>query len=677
MTVRSVIIGLLISVALASFGYINDTWLFLSYIGGDLVPTHAYGLLLIGLLLINPLLHWSRRLRFRASEWVVILSMSFMGSVLAGSGLFWQYPHPLINPIRAQNSNPDWKSRNLLQYAPDVMLVDAKNDPDGPVVDKYFKGSGDEPTRVPWSAWRRTLTFWFGFGSLSFIAGICSAVIVHRQWSKREHLSYPIVTFANELITSEPNRPFNPIFRQWPFWIGMGISLFVLMTNALKTWIPEVPAVPTSVDCSGLRQLQVLGPLMKVPGAPELLNVRFYFAAVGLAFFLSSEASFSLGISGWLYALAATPLVARGVDLSTTLLGGGLPSYAYFGAYLGMGLTVLYLGRRFYWAVLKRAAFVPDRRADVLGREAWAARIGMLACILMVGMLWKIGLHPALGIAFSVLTILLFLIIGRVNAATGLFLIQPFWNPVVILVGLLGTIALGPKTLMILALLTTFVAVDTRIAAVPLVLNALRLSDEQKVRPGRMAGWMSAAMVLSLVIGMCFTVWLMYDLGVDEMSSGGTRWALTVSKMPLQLLERNLNKLTEDQLDQATAPVTLAKLAGGRSAKSFFTAMGIGLVLVFGCSLLRLRFTRWPLHPVMFLVWGTHWMTIYAPSFLLAWGLKSVILKYGGRGSYSRARSLFVGLVAGEFAAAMIVAVIAVIYRIEVGDALKTFLTRE
>jgi len=666
----------LISVALASFGYINDTWLFLSYIGGDLVPTHAYGLLLIGLLLINPMFHWSRRLRFRASEWVVILSMSFMGSVLGGSGLFWQYPHPLITPIQAQAANPDWTVRNLLQYAPDVMLVDAKGTPDGEVITKYFKGSGKEAVEVPWGAWRRTLTFWFSFGSLSFIAGICSAVIVHRQWSKREHLSYPIVTFANELIASEPGRAFNPIFRQKGFWIGMGIAFFVLMSNALRTWVPEVPAVPHAVDFSGLRDLEILKPLMKVPGAPQLLNVQFFFAAVGLAYFLSSEASFSLGISGWLYMLVAAPLVARGVNMNTGLLAGGLPSYAYFGAYLGMGLTVLYLGRRFYWAVLKRAAFVPDARADVLPQEAWAARIGMLACILMVGMLWKIGLHPVLGVTFTVLTVLLFLIIGRINAATGLFLIQPFWNPVVVIVGLLGTAALGPKSLMILALLTTFIAIDTRIAAVPLVLNALRLGDQQKVRPGRMAGWMSVAMVLSLVLGMCFTIWLMYDIGVDEMSSGGTRWALTVAKMPLEMLEQNINKLTEDQLDQAVAPITFARLMGGKHENSFFAAMGIGLVLVFGCSLLRLRFTRWPLHPVMFLVWGTPWMSVYAPSFLLAWLLKSFILKYGGQKSYAQARNFFVGLVAGEFAAAIVVAVIAVIYRIQVGDALKTFLTR-
>ncbi|GAH65954.1 unnamed protein product, partial [marine sediment metagenome] len=102
MTFRAVFIGLVLSVGLACFGYVNDTWLFLSYIGGDLLPTHAYGLLLIGLLLVNPLLRLIRRFEFKASEFVVILSMSFMGSVLAGSAMFWQMPHPIITPIQEQ-----------------------------------------------------------------------------------------------------------------------------------------------------------------------------------------------------------------------------------------------------------------------------------------------------------------------------------------------------------------------------------------------------------------------------------------------------------------------------------------------------------------------------------------------------------------------------------------------
>ena len=106
MTFRAVLIGLVLSVALASLGYINDTWFFFSYIGGDLVPTHAYGLLLIGLLLINPLLRLIGRFQFKGGELAVILSMMFMGSVLAGSAFFCRCPIRSSAPFRTRCARP-------------------------------------------------------------------------------------------------------------------------------------------------------------------------------------------------------------------------------------------------------------------------------------------------------------------------------------------------------------------------------------------------------------------------------------------------------------------------------------------------------------------------------------------------------------------------------------------
>ena len=684
MTVRAVILGLLISIALASFGYVNDTWFLFSYIGGDLVPIYAFGLLLIGLLAVNPFLRLLRLWQFSSAEWVVILSLSLMGSVIAGSALLWQFPHPIITPIQDQAKNPEWKTKNLLQYVPDIMMVDVKptpNEPEPKALDDYFKGMGKKGhpiglRDVPWDKWAPTLSFWFALLALSFTAGICAVIVVHRQWAEREHLSYPIVTFANELLQTEPGRAWNPIFRQKGFWIGCAVALVVLSTKGMNTWFKSFPAISMQVDCTALRELEIIKPFLKVPEAQRALRIEFYFAAIGLAYFLSSEASFSLGISGWLYLLAAAPLVARGVDMSRGFLSGGLPSYMYFGAYLGMGIMVVYLGRRFYWAVLKRMLFIPDKAADVLPREAWAARIGAVVCLLEVLLLWHVGLHPLLGAMFVALTGLLFLMLGRINASTGLFLIQPFWNPVAIILGIFGAVIIGPTSLIILAMLCTMVTIDTRIAAVPLALNALRLGDTQKVKSGRLGGWMAAAIIISMIIAVLFTVWVIYNYGVHGVDSPGTRWALAVARMPFQMLERNLNKLTGDQLELARAPVTLSRLLKASRAKHFLTAVSIGLALVIGCSWLRLRFPRWPLHPVVFLVWGTPWMIAYAPSFLLAWLLKSLILKYGGQKSYIRARGFFVGLVAGEFAAAMIWAAVGVIYFLKTGRTGETFLVR-
>jgi len=687
MTVRSIIIGLLVAVGLASVGYVNDVWFFFSYIGGDLLPTHAFGLLVLGLLLVNPLLGWLGRWRFRPSEWTVMLSMAFMGSVIAGSALLWQFPHPVITPIHDQIGKPAWKEKDLLQYVPRVMMVDARPTPRQPnpdVVKHYMQGMAGTGENlvgfndVPWEAWTPTLAFWFTLLSLSFVGGICAVVVVHRQWTQREQLAYPIVTFANELIDTD-ERGRHPILRSRPFWIGLGVALVILLINGYHKWNTDFVAVPMGIPAGSLQELSFFKHLRDVPVGRNILNIRFYFAAVGLAYFLTSEASFSMGISGWLYVIIAAPLVARGVPLKTGFLSGGLPAFMYFGAYLGMGLIVLYLGRRYYWAVLKRAFFLPDRRGEVLAREANALRLLIVISAAMVLLLTVAGLHPLLGVGFVGLAGLLFLIIARINVSTGLFIIQPIWQPVAVLLGVFGAFALGPTALAILAMLCTVVTIDTRIAAVPLAANALKLADDQKVKPGRLAGWMSVAIVVAMIVAVIFTVWLIYSYGVSGMDSGGTNWALTVARMPFEMLNKNINDLGARLAEAREGPHLLAAAGdffAGR-ANWFFAALLVGLGLVLVCSYLRLRFPRWPLHPVMFLVWGTPWTVEYAPSFLLAWLLKRLIMKYGGQRAYVKGRGFFVGLVAGELAAALFWAAVGVIYYLETGTVGTSFMVRE
>ena len=689
MTVRAVVLGLFVSIVLACLGYINDAWFFFSYIGGDLMPTYAFGLLLLALLVANPLMG---RWKFKAGELVTMLALAMMGSTLAGSAFYWQYPHPMITPIHVQAEKVGWLEQDVLQYAPPPLMVDAR--PGSPVVTDYMQGVDHDDylvntnrlkikflkfSKVPWDAWRGTMAFWTAVLSLGFIAGICAIVIVHRQWSKREHLAYPIAAFTQELLRAD-DRPVNPIFRNRLFWGGFAISFIILMINGYQEWNPESIKVTTSIDCTKqLTEISFFKTLVRVPHAGQLLNVRFFFVAIGLAYFLSSEASFSMGISGWLFALVALPFVLRGVDLSGGMLEGNLPSHMWFGAYFGMGVVVVYLGRRFYKAVLRRAAFIPTRAAeDVLPREAWAARILIFVWVAMVLLLWWVGLHPLLGVAFALLSCLLFVMMARLHVATGLFVIQPLWHPVSILLALFGGFALGPQAIAILALLCTATTIDARIAAAPLVANALWLADRSKTKVGPVAAWMGVAIVASLAVSLVFTVWLIYDTGVSAMDSTGTKWGQDVAKMPFEMVKRETDELEGvGKLKEAQKPTDLGRLFGeARPGKYVLHAMGIGVALVLVCSYLRLRFSGWPLHPLMFLVWGQPWMTAYAPSFLLAWLLKSMIMKYGGQKAYRTAKPIFIGLVVGEFLAAMLWGIVGVVMYKTTGQ-LEHFLTRQ
>jgi lysylphosphatidylglycerol synthetase-like protein (DUF2156 family) len=90
---------------------------------------------------------------------------------------------------------------------------------------------------------------------------------------------------------------------------------------------------------------------------------------------------------------------------------------------------------------------------------------------------------------------------------------------------------------------------------------------------------------------------------------------------------------------------------------------------------LRLRYVWWPIHPVLLLVWGTLPSDRYAASFLAGWAIKVAICWLGGSRSYERNKPLFVGLVAGDFLAAMVLAGVGLAYHAATGLSLPAFRT--
>ena len=102
----------------------------------------------------------------------------------------------------------------------------------------------------------------------------------------------------------------------------------------------------------------------------------------------------------------------------------------------------------------------------------------------------------------------------------------------------------------------------------------------------------------------------------------------------------------------------------------FIWSAGIAFVLVIFFSAMRIRYSWWPLHPVMFLVWATRSMGLLSHSFFLWWFIRAVVVRLGTQGPlasieicqvYQRAKPFMIGAVAGNLlgpAAWMIVGMI-------------------
>ena len=62
----------------------------------------------------------------------------------------------------------------------------------------------------------------------------------------------------------------------------------------------------------------------------------------------------------------------------------------------------------------------------------------------------------------------------------------------------------------------------------------------------------------------------------------------------------------------------------------------------------RVRFVWWPIHPLGFAVFEYRLMSFIWLSVMVAWMIKTTVLKYGGPKLYNRTKPFFLGLITGQ-----------------------------
>ena len=492
------------------------------------------------------------------------------------------------------------------------------------------------------------------------------AVVVHRQWSDHEHLPYPIVTFTKSLLPEEDGRP-SPVFGNNLFWLGLAAVLGIHLYNYLNLWFPNVlfGKIPLGVDFSSLATLS--DTFLKGGGEQLLQKFTLYFTVIAVAYFLPKEVSLSLGIGPFIWIFIAGIFATYGVGVGgwqgTWPFGLQMDAMMIMGAYFGMLAVLLYTGRQYYTAVFRRA-FGFKASEPVEGAAVWGARFFMLAmgfftvyAALLMGLDWPIALLFGLG------CVAVYLVMGRLLAETGLFFIVVTGTPATLLWAVFGARALGPGTLFLMFMLCLILFYDTREALMPYVVNGLKLADDCKVKVGRTAFFAVIALMVGLGVGIPATLYFQYERGVDE-----SLWKVEQAKRPfnetISIMQRLDAQGQLEEAGQATGLARFKEMAPHRNGLiAFVTAAG--LVIVF--SGLRLRFTRWPLHPVMFLVWSTYAGDSFAQSFLAGWFIKMGITRFGGAGIYQKCKPLMFGLIAGEMLGGMLPMIVSFIYFVATG----------
>ncbi len=667
MTFKATILGVLGALFIACVGSITEQlWTWGKLTEGRLLPIVVFGLLTLSMMVVNPLL---RRIvpaaAFRPREVAFIVALMLAGCSIPGAGMMRQFTQALAVPAQHNLTSPGWRKNRLLNYVP-ASMVPAEGKQDDLVTDGFVSGLGREGSPIalsdiPWAQWASPLKTWTPLILLSAICSICLALIVHRQWARRERLRYPIAELATSLL-EQGEGCFGAIFRSKIFWIGFCTIVFIRVINGLNAWFPDT-MIQIPLRLSFWPIAAKFTALQKTTWGGDLVFVYIVPVAIAFSFFLASDIALSLGLTQLVMVPISAFLLTAGIDISSGYMRGGATAWQRFGSFFAFALILLYVGRRYYWRVLRTAlTFRADR--EVEPHSTWACRILLIGMGAMVAIIVNLGLEWPFAVLTVLLIMLVFLGTARIAAETGLFYVMPRWQPMGVLLGLLGAFAMGPKAIIIVGLLCVVLCIDPSESLMGYFINGLKVCDQSGVKPSRVAWASMGVYALGLGLAIPAVLWVNYNYGARK-----DLWSFTrVPAYTFQVANTAATELdTAGELEASVALGPIERLTRMKPKPMFLWAAGAGAALVLVVGALRLRYSWWPLHPVIFMVWATWPMVRLNHSFMIGWILKLLVTRLGGHTAYRKTKTLMIGVVAGELLCGLAFLVVALIYRAVTG----------
>ncbi len=646
MTLRAVIIGLIGAGVVTALAYANDMVLDLTNFVGNFLPVSVFGSMVVFVLLGNPLLGrlkpaWA----FTSGELAVVLVMACVACSVPSYGLMRMFIPSAIVPIQVNSVTPGWQRSGALQYAPPSMLVSGgRYEPE--VIEGYFTGlrRGDRWVgldKVPWQQWTPPLATWLPLVFALAVAVISLALIVHRQWAASERLRYPVADFMSSLLVQQDGRP-AAVLRDKLFWMAVIVIVFIRAINYLNAWFPHSIEIPLIFEFPAIRRAWPL--LVKSAGFNYFVQIAIYPVAVAFSFFLASDVGLSLGLARPFFLVLSAVCATAGVTMLDRSMAGGEVNWQMFGGYLGVALGLLYTGRWHYWQTLRAAVSLRRGSNDA---NPWACRALFIALGAATVWLVRLGLDWPFALMAVLMTLLVFVGMARIVAETGLFWCQAWWYPAGVIFGLFGAEALGPKVVAILCLMNAVLTINPREALMPFVVNGLKICDDFAVKPVRTAWSSVAAYAVALAIAVPVVLWIDYNTGIRNRSDKwSTYW------VPQKAYNTVNGVLTElrfrGTLERSQHFSPIERVLHMKPERAIFWWIGGGMAGVFLLGYLRLRYTWWPLHPVLVVVWAGTPIETLGHSFMLGWLIKVLITRVGGSPVYRRAKVFMIGVIAGE-----------------------------
>jgi hypothetical protein len=563
-----------------------------------------------------------RRDLIRAPELLTLYVMLSMSTAMAGTDMIQVLVPIIAYPFWFATAENDWADL-FHRYIPTWLAVSDKVALSG-----FYDGDSSFYLKNHLLAWLPPVVAWSSF--LIALLGIMAFlnVVVRRQWIETEKLSYPIIQLPLLVAESGPST----LFANRLLWMGFGLAAALDLVNGLSFLFPAVPFIPLRYE---LGSLFTEKPFNAIGGMPFCI---FPFI-IGLAFLIPIELLFSC----WFFYL-----FAKGEKVLGSMFGwrfmAGFPytRQQSFGAYIGIFLFALWMGRR-YFAQVGQEFITPksnkgEFREPIQYRTALLLGISGFAFLVLFCV--KAGVSMWAAFFFLLIYFLLSLGITRMRAELG----APghdlhYMGPERVLVTTLGTRTLGAQNLTIFSLFYFFNRAY-RCHPMPHQLEGFKIAQIKRINNAEMFWAIMFAGGMGIVVTFILMLDRFYRLGANVRVA----W-YAVNAFGREPFWRLANWLNYPQ--NTDVPATAFMVIG----------LGVTLLLLF----FRMRFFWWPIHPLGYALADDFDMNFMWSSILLSWFIKRLLVQFGGIRRYRSAVPFFIGLVLGEFVVGSLWSIVGII----------------
>jgi len=604
---RAVILGIIAEAGLF-------WWVASSEISGN-VYLICYSLLMPAVALLTAVVacnavveRWLPRAALRRSEVLTVYVMLTCALPVAGFGMVRFLIPSLVYPqYMEQQEHGRWAgiAANLPAWlAPKAPAV----------ASAFYQGQSS----VPWSAWALPLAAWSALFLALIAAQLSLTVLLRKQWIESERLTFPIV-YLPLRMTQQGSR----FFADRLMWLGFAGPFIMQSLSAINYLYPWVPAIQLKAT---FISLFISRPWSAFGGLP----IGYYPIAIGLAYFIPTDVSFSCWFFYFLMRALSIGAAALGLD---TMRAVTVSSFPYreeqaAGAWMAFAALTLWLGRRqlaeAYRAAIGMAGAAS--RDGAMYRAAGVALIVSLGVIFILGA--AMGLPAWLAVGIFVIYLMYVITAARVRAEVGTqWTFAPLvWDPNQVFLLGLGSGIFGARTLTSLAVLEG-VTVDVRGQPMPNQMESLKMAEEVGLSRRQLVAVIAAATLTGLPLAIYTSMQHWYHTG-----------ALTSKANWYHIYKVYLNY--QSLLAKMDSPTKFNP--AGLSAVGFAAAVTAAL------TLLRARFAGWPFHPLGYVLANTLTISAFWLPILVANIVKVVVLRYGGARLYRRSIAFFVGIILGD-----------------------------